>query len=185
MDVLETALSIEISCLVLNTLKVGCPIKILWVQSGFGIFCSTISIAFQLSTLYTRKHCLSLAAYFGGVIQLKPATKCKFTSLSQTVVYSCRSINNLFELLETAWINFWPLLFATELRLHYWHCSRDEPCSVFSYAHHALPALWLTPEAPGPFGLHVWSMHSPWTAVLYFEACCWSTWTHSLAKFGH
>lgn len=77
----------------------------------------------------------------------------KFMALSQTLVYSYPSISNIFELLETTWINTWLLLFATELRLHYWHCSRDEPCSVFSYVHHALPVLWLTLEAPASSGL--------------------------------
>lgn len=74
-------------------------------------------------------------------------------ALSQTWVYSYFSISNIFELLETTRINTWLLLFATELRLHYWHCSRDEPCSVFSYVHHALPVLWLTLKAPASSGL--------------------------------
>lgn len=100
-------------------------------------------------------------------------------ALSQMVVYSCLSISNLFELLETAWINCWPLLFATEIRLPSWQPSRDEPHGVFSCAHRALPELWLTPEAPGPSALHLWSMCFPWTAVLYFDMCCWSTWLHS------
>lgn len=105
--------------------------------------------------------------------------KVKFTALSQAVVYSCLSISNTFELLETAWINIWPLLFATELRLHYRHHSRDEPRSVFSYAHHALPVLWLTPEAPGPSGLHIWSLCSPWTAC----PVLWSVLLEHLASF--
>lgn len=79
--------------------------------------------------------------------------KMKFMALSQTWVYSYFSISNIFELLETTRINTWLLLFATELRLHYWHCSRDEPCSVFSYVHHALPVLWLTLKAPASSGL--------------------------------
>lgn len=109
--------------------------------------------------------------------------KVKFMAPSQMVVYSCLSISNLFELLETAWINSWPLLFATEIRLHCWQHSPDEPHRVFSCAHHALPVLWLTPEDPGPSVLHISSMCSPWTAVLYFNMHCWSTWLHSPTKF--
>lgn len=75
--------------------------------------------------------------------------KVKFMALSQMVVYSCLSISNLFELLETACINCWPLLFARELSLPCWQRS-GEPRGVCSCARRALPALRSHLELPAP-----------------------------------
>lgn len=165
----------------LENSKVGCKSKLvvsvhLWhvlpdhfnsLSAKHLIYKETLS---KSSSLFWRSH------------STQTFNKVKLMALSQVVVYSGLSISNLFELLETVWINSWPLLFATEIRLHSWQHSWDEPRSVFSCAHRALPVLWLTPEAPGPSVLHVWSMCSPWTAVLYFAMCCWSTWLHSPTK---
>lgn len=183
---LETALSIsiEVRRLVLNTLNLDTQSRLVSSVLLWDI------LPYPFNSLPTKyfidKETLSKSrSLFWRSYSTQTSDTVKFTALSQTVVYSCLSICSAFELLETAWINILPLLFATELRLHYWHCSRDEPRSVFSDVHHALPVLWLIPEAPGPSGLHARSVCSPWTAVLRFEACCWSTWPSSPTKLFH
>jgi len=183
---LEMALShsIEVNHLLLNTLKLDTQSRFV----GLGHLLHILPDLFNsLSTKYfIYKETLSKSSSLFWRNYSTPASnKVKFTALIQKLVYSCLSISNIFELLETAWINIWPLLFATDLRPQYWHCSRDEPRSVFSYAHHALPVLWLTVEAPGSPGFHMWSTCSSGTGVLYFEVCCQSAWPHSPTKPCH
>lgn len=97
--------------------------------------------------------------------------KVKFMALSQMVVYSCLSISNLFELLETACINCWPLLFARELSLPCWQRS-GEPRGVCSCARRALPALRSPLElpalctAPLSYGLSLNCCPVPWPVLL-------------------
>lgn len=162
----------------LENSKVGCKSKLVVSVHLWNILPYNFN---SLSTKYLiYKETLSKSSsLFWRSYSTQTFNKVKFMALSQMVVYSCLSISNLFELLETAWINSWPLLFATEIRLQCWQHSPDEPRGVFSCAHCALPVLRLTPEAPGPSALHVWAMCSPWSAVLYFD---WSTWLHSPTK---
>lgn len=145
--------------------KVGCESKLVGLVHLSHILPYHFN-SFSTKYLIYKETLSKSSSLFWRSYSTQTFNKVKFMALSQMVVYSCLSISNLFELLETAWINSWPLLFATELRLHSWQHSRDEPRSVFSCAHHALPVLWLTPEAPGPSAPHVWFVCSPWTAVL-------------------
>lgn len=146
------SLSIEVDCLVLNTLKLDTR----WRLVGSVCLCHILPYHFNsLATKYFmyNETLSKTSSLFWTSYSTQTFDKVKFTALSQTWVYPCLSISDMFELLETTWINTWLLLFATELRHHYWHRSRDKPCSVFSYVPHALPVLWLTPEAPASSGL--------------------------------